>query len=352
MTQLAKALPAFGMRAAFVSLESLPLAFRFLPHAVQHSVSAVNPPVGHYWRLNLGHHLLRRAYEQLMRNDPPLAVIFEDIYLPFHTGLPTLVMLHALLSDNLAHLALSDRALRAARARDSRALMKCEHPVAVVSSAYRDHVNSVVREAGGQARPMEVIPLGIDVDRFANPPAPRPGGELRLVFVGFLEVRKNVLFLVQVAEELRRSYLGPFVLTIGGDGPLRQELLAAIEAAGLASNVRLIGRVRREDVATLLSNEHLMLHPSLKESFSQTLLEGKLAGLVTLATSGLEVPPEFVDTPLPLVPSQWVEAIVRLAPLVIASQANKERLAELQELRSHYSAEAMTVRTLTELGLL
>lgn len=349
ITQLQRTLPDFGFRAAVLSLESIPPPARFLPHAVQYGVGFVAPSLGHYWRLALGRRLMRGAFERLRWTDPPRAVIFEDIYLPFRCDVPALVMLHALPSDNMQQFDLSEAALRGAQRRDAEALLRCKYPVAVVSEAYRDHVVSVVRDVVGATPDLDVLPLGVDIDQFPDPPEPRPNGDLRLIFVGYLEPRKNVLFLASVMEELRRRYGGPVQLTVVGDGPQRAALDGVVQKRGLASSVRLLGRLPRSAVASVLRSQHLMLHPSLKESFSQTLLEGKLAGLRTLATAGLEVPAEFIDVRLPLEPGAWAEAIAELAPAVISASADAARVGELQRLRARYSRQAMVERTLRKL---
>lgn len=349
ITQLERTLPAFGHHVTVLSLESVGIPARFVPHAIQYAVSAVAPPTGHYWRLAVGRRLLRIAFGRLQATKRPDAVIFEDVYLPFATGLPSLVMLHALQSDMMQHLRLRREALQLARRLDAGAIVRCPYPVAVVSEPYRAHVAAVVREAGADPTELDVIPLGVDADAFPDPPEPRLSQELCLVFVGFLEARKNVLFLVDVMDELRARYGGPTRLTVAGDGPLRADLERAIAARRLEPWMRLVGRVRRPEVPRLLRSQHLMLHPSLKESFSQTLLEGKLAGLRTLATAGLEVPDEFIDVPLPLDARAWAKAVADLAPSVLGATADPARVAELRLLRKRYSRQAMVDRTLRKL---
>ena len=55
------------------------------------------------------------------------------------------------------------------------------------------------------------------------------------------------------------------------------------------------GRVNHDDVVKMLHEHDLFIHTSVKESFSYALLEAKLAGLITVAYSGLQVPSEFID---------------------------------------------------------
>jgi hypothetical protein len=59
--------------------------------------------------------------------------------------------------------------------------------------------------------------------------------------------------------------------------------------------VQFTGRLTYDEVHRELGRHGLYLHSSVKESFCYSLLEAKLAGLVTCAHGGLQVPPEFVD---------------------------------------------------------
>lgn len=351
ITQLERTLRELGQETVVLSLESIPMPLRYLPHLVQYSTNAVAAPTGYYWRLAIGRQLLRAAYRRVARRQRICAVVFEDIYLPFNTGVPTLVMLHGLLSDTVQAHALSSPRVAEARRRDAECAVRSPYPVSVVSDAYRAHVITVITNALGRTAELDVLPLGIDVDRFPDPPERRPDGALRLAFLGYLEARKNVLFLPRVLEALRRRYSGPVHLTIGGDGPLRARLKAEIIARGVSDEVTLLGRIPRDEAARMLGAQHVLLLPSLKESFSQTLLEAKLAGLRTVATAGLDVPTEFIDAGVPLDPDAWADTIAQVGPPQIGASASADRLEELAVLRRRYSRRTMAELTLRKLSL-
>ncbi len=65
-------------------------------------------------------------------------------------------------------------------------------------------------------------------------------GELRLLSVGRLVAKKGQIYQVAAARELARRGVA-FRLRILGEGPLRGELEAAVEAAGLGGRVELVG---------------------------------------------------------------------------------------------------------------
>ena len=85
-----------------------------------------------------------------------------------------------------------------------------------------------------------------------------------------------------------------YTLTIVGDGPQKKELMEFIDKNNIV-NVNLLGRLSYEEVMNELPNHQYYMHTSTKESFSYSLLEAKLSGLITIAYSKLEVPSEFID---------------------------------------------------------
>ena len=71
-------------------------------------------------------------------------------------------------------------------------------------------------------------------------------------------------------------------LVMIGEGPLRAQAQAALEAAGVAELAWLPGE--RDDVADIMRGLHLFALPSLAEGISNTILEAMASGLPVLAT--------------------------------------------------------------------
>ena len=71
-------------------------------------------------------------------------------------------------------------------------------------------------------------------------------------------------------------------LVMVGEGPLRAQAQAALEAAGVAELAWLPGE--RGDVADIMRGLHLFALPSLAEGISNTILEAMASGLPVLAT--------------------------------------------------------------------
>jgi len=82
-------------------------------------------------------------------------------------------------------------------------------------------------------------------------------------------------------------------VVLAGDGPQLDALSALAVELGIDERVRLLGRLRREQVATLLAGADCLVVPSRVEAFGIVVLEGWRAGIPVIATAN-GGPPEFV----------------------------------------------------------
>ncbi|MGH7378352.1 MAG: glycosyltransferase, partial [Candidatus Methylomirabilales bacterium] len=73
------------------------------------------------------------------------------------------------------------------------------------------------------------------------------------------------------------------VALLVGDGPLRQEFEARVQAMGLGPSVRFLGT--HQDAPALIALMNLVVHPSLEEGFSNAILEAMAAGKPVVATA-------------------------------------------------------------------
>jgi glycosyltransferase involved in cell wall biosynthesis len=103
-------------------------------------------------------------------------------------------------------------------------------------------------------------------------------GQLLVLTVSRLAPQKNLGMLLDIAAEVRDDPRLAFVVV--GDGPLREELAARIDADG--SRVRLVGR--RGDVPDLLAAADVALLTSTWEARALVAQEALLAGVPLIAT--------------------------------------------------------------------
>ena len=131
----------------------------------------------------------------------------------------------------------------------------------------------------------EIVPNGIDVDRFQQPaarPPEMPDGRPYVLFVGRLEPRKGVDRLIR-AMTIVQQRSPDARLVVVGDGPDRLALAAAARDAGV--DVVFLGRVSDERLPAYYQAADLVCSPALgDESFGIVLLEAMAAGRPIVAT--------------------------------------------------------------------
>ena len=118
-----------------------------------------------------------------------------------------------------------------------------------------------LRTAMGTPDPrVEVVVMGIDANRFRRR-RPAPGGR-HVIAVGRLVPKKGFHHLVEAAAIL--SPTAPLDrVTIVGDGPLKDELGALIDALSLGETVRIVEAWGAEAVASLLEDADVLAMPAL-----------------------------------------------------------------------------------------
>ena len=144
--------------------------------------------------------------------------------------------------------------------------------------------NSLV-EHGADPEAVTVIPYGVDLQRFHPAPdraAPVPGSKLRLLFVGRINQRKGVKYLL---EALRRFSPDEVHLTVCGRVV---DSLSLFRASGL--NVEIRPSVSADELVRAYQNADLFIFPSVAEGFAQVLLESLACGLPILSTTHTAAP--------------------------------------------------------------
>jgi glycosyltransferase involved in cell wall biosynthesis len=139
---------------------------------------------------------------------------------------------------------------------------------------------------GADARRIEVVPYGVDADRFRPSPADRARvreelgiGETPLVFsAGRLVAKKGFEVLIDAARIVAGS-TPSLTVVIAGDGDLRDEL--ARRAAALPGVVRLIGARGQNEIAALAAAADVIAVPSVRDT------AGNVDGLPNFALEAL-----------------------------------------------------------------
>jgi phosphatidylinositol alpha-mannosyltransferase len=157
-----------------------------------------------------------------------------------------------------------------------RVVLKDLHELSAVSEAAAEYVSSLTD------RPITLIPNGIDLNRFSFRAHTLPGSPKTILYLGRLEHRKGVKYLLQAYQLLAQAEKD-VALIIAGDGPDREKLALFVRDMKIP-NVSFLGYVNHETKVRLLATADLFCSPAVfGESFGIVLLEAMASGLVTVA---------------------------------------------------------------------
>jgi len=130
---------------------------------------------------------------------------------------------------------------------------------------------------------IDIIPNGIDLDKFHPVSNRELSGELKLLTVGRLSVTKRFEMLVEAVEILNKQ--GKNVrLTISGGGGLLEELKTIVEQKKLTGIINLTGRIETEKMPDVYGVHDMFVSASMQEGMSNAMLEAMASGLPIITT--------------------------------------------------------------------
>jgi glycosyltransferase involved in cell wall biosynthesis len=153
------------------------------------------------------------------------------------------------------------------------ALTSTSHAMATVTAPYAPE------------RAIEVIPFGVDLDRFA------PGAPPELPTIGcakILEPKYGQEFLIcALALLVEREPNRPLRLLLAGEGYRREALERLVRDLGLSDRVVFLGRLPADDVPAFMRGLTIFAMPSVddSESFGVAALEAAACGLPVVSTT-------------------------------------------------------------------
>lgn len=191
--------------------------------------------------------------------------------------------------------------------------------------------------------PVSVIPYGLTIE--AKPPKSRREGEMpKLLFVGRLDERKGLRYLLNAMPEILKNQ--SVELRIVGKGHLEEEVKAQCKEMGLEESVTFLGFVTKEKLADEYASCDIFVLPAIVDSKGDT--EG--LGIVMIEALAHQKPviasnvggisdvikPGETGTLIPQKDSQALAAAV-LATLQEPERADRLALAGLVDIRARFS---------------
>jgi glycosyltransferase involved in cell wall biosynthesis len=152
-----------------------------------------------------------------------------------------------------------------------------------------------VSELGVPAEKLTVVPYGVDR---ALSPGPKPEALARrlgvsdthvVLFLGSLEARKNLAFLLEVWREVARARPDAR-LVIAGGGPLLGDLRARARTLGVDGSVVFPGRVPAAEKLDYYRLADMLVFPSTMEGFGLVVAEAMSCGLPVLVSDRGSLP--------------------------------------------------------------
>ncbi|MDL0431322.1 glycosyltransferase [Marinobacter sp. TBZ242] len=215
----------------------------------------------------------------------------------------------------------------------------------------------------GVKSPVFVQPTGIEYQRFQEVDdkdvrklreSLNLGDETIFISVSRLSNEKNIDFMIDAIDALRRRTDRPFRFLMIGEGHQHERLQQRIDELGLQEHFTLVGSIPPDDMATWYHLGDVFLFASKSETQGMVILEAMAAGLpvVAVRSSGIDdvVRDGYNGFKTPEKQDQWCE---RAQQLLEDTALRKELAAHALEFAADYSVEqfARDVREIYALTL-
>jgi glycosyltransferase involved in cell wall biosynthesis len=149
-------------------------------------------------------------------------------------------------------------------------------------------IYKVLQSFGIQDEYLEIVPNGVDLQRFQELPASMERTQLGfseedvvLIYIGRLGPEKNLYFLLRSFAGAAQAY-EHIRLVLIGDGPERSSLEERVERSGLSERVHFLGSVAYDRVPCYLAMADAFVTASVTEVHPLTVIEAMASGLPVL----------------------------------------------------------------------
>ncbi len=230
---------------------------------------------------------LRRRRYDLVHIQTPFVAHYLGLRIARELGVPVVETYHTHFEEYLYHYLpwLPASWLRGTARRFTRSQCNQVNAVVVPSTPVLEAL-----AAYGVATPMQIIPTGLDLDRFQAGDGARfrrrhgiPPDRPVLVHVGRVAHEKNIDFLLHVLQRVRETFPN-VLLMIVGEGPARHHLERLGKRLGLGQNLLFVGYLDREsELLDCYRAGDMFVFASRTETQGLVLLESMALGVPVVA---------------------------------------------------------------------
>ncbi|MCE1241589.1 MAG: glycosyltransferase [Azonexaceae bacterium] len=223
----------------------------------------------------------------LIHIQTPFIAHYAGLKIARRRGLPVIATYHTLFEEYIEHYApfLPAGWLKGFARSLSRRQCNALDALVVPSTAMRERLT-----AYGVTTPMNVLPTGIPLDRFANGDGAAfraghgiPGDRPVALFVGRIAHEKNIGFLLDALPHAL-DFCPDMLLVIAGEGPASDDLKRQAARLGLDGSVRFIGYLDRVGaLPSCYAAADVFVFASRTETQGLVLLEAMAAGVPVVA---------------------------------------------------------------------
>jgi glycosyltransferase involved in cell wall biosynthesis len=129
---------------------------------------------------------------------------------------------------------------------------------------------------------IDVIPNGVDLERFSPSGTTQETQNLKLLTVGRLSVTKRVEILIDAVDILSRQGCQIFLKIVGG-GQMQPKLKQIVNEKQLDNIIEITGRIDAEDMPRVYGQNDIFISASKLEGMSNAMLEAMASGLPIIA---------------------------------------------------------------------
>lgn len=108
--------------------------------------------------------------------------------------------------------------------------------------------------------------------------------QLRVLYVGSLSHRKNVLELLQAVKLLPKDKQREIEVGLVGDGEKRSELESIVNSDGYETSTKFFGNLRMEDIPAIMQQYDVLVLPSLHDGWGAVVNEALTLGLYVICS--------------------------------------------------------------------